>query len=155
MPFWPGPKNHYTSERRLAGYQAALTEAGLNFNKDLIPYTNYRTNGGYEATKRLLADSTPTTAIIGANDYVAIGALSALAESGVKVPQKISVAGFAGDEIGAFTVPPLTTMVQPIEEIGRKAVEVLLYQIKDPRRLAERTMLPAALLERASTASLI
>lgn len=154
IAFLAGPENHYTSECRLAGYQAALAETGLNFDEDLIFYTNYNTHGGYEATKRLLADSKPITAIIGANDYIAIGALSALAENGIKVPQKISVAGFSGDEIGAFTVPPLTTMVQPIEEIGRKAVEVLLSLIKDPQRPTEKVLLPATLLERSSVASL-
>jgi len=155
IAFLAGPKDAYTSERRLAGYRTALIEARINFDKNLVFYTNYTTGGGYEAAKRLLANSAPITAIIGANDYIAIGALSALAENGIKVPQKISVAGFTGDEIGAFTVPPLTTMGQPIEEIGRKAIEILLALIKDPRRPTERILLPATLLKRSSTTSLI
>lgn len=151
--FLAGPKDAYTSERRLAGFRDALVETRLHFDKDLVFYTDYTTSGGYEATKRLLADFKKSiTAVIGANDYIAIGALAALAENGIKVPEKISVVGFTGDDIGAFTVPPLTTMAQPIEETGRKAIEILLSLIKDPRRPAKRILLPARLTERSSVA---
>ncbi len=151
IAFFAGPKGHYTSERRLEGYRAAFTEAEFSFDKKFIFYAKYGAEGGYEAAKRLLADSkNSVTAIIGANDYIAFGVLAALAEHGIKVPEKISVAGFTGDEIGEFTVPPLTTMVQPIEEIGRKAVEIILSEIKNPQRLKEAILLPATLLKRSS-----
>jgi LacI family transcriptional regulator len=99
---------------------------------------------------KLLSEKRNFTAIIGANDYIAIGALSACSQKEIKVPEDVSVVGFTGDEIGAYTVPPLTTMVQPIEEIGAKAIEILLAKIRDPNRPVERVLLPPGLLQRDS-----
>lgn len=77
---------------------------------------------------------------------------AALSEKGVKVPRRVSVVGFTEDEIGAYTIPALTTMVQPIEEVGRKATEILLAKIKDSQRPKEKVLLPTTLLERSSVA---
>lgn len=148
--FLAGPSGYYTSERRLAGYKVALSENKIPFLQELICYTDYHTEGGYQATLKLLSGKRNFTAIIGANDYIAIGVLSALNQNGIKVPDEISVVGFTGDEIGSYTVPPLTTMAQPIEEVGAKAVEILLSKIKNPNRPTERILLPAKLLERGS-----
>jgi len=150
MAFLSGPQGRYTSDQRLEGYKSALGENNIPVSEQLILQTNYQTSGGYEAMLKLLSGKRNFTAVIGANDYIAIGALCACGQKGVKVPEEISVAGFTGDEIGAYTVPPLTTMVQPIEEIGKKAVEILLAKIRDPNRPVERVLLSPGLLKRNS-----
>ena len=148
--FLSGPYGCSTSDQRLAGYKSALSENKIPFSRKLISYTDYNTEGGYQAALKLLSGKKRFTAIIGANDYIAVGALSACSQKGIKVPEEISVAGFTGDEIGSYTNPPLTTMSQPIEEIGAKAVEMLLAKIKDPKRPIERILLPARLITRDS-----
>ena len=148
--FIAGPCKHYTSEQRLAGYKSALSEHHIPFSEEFILYTNYSTEGGYDAASKLLSEKIRFTAVISANDYIAVGVLSALSQGGINVPDEISVVGFTGDEIGSYTVPPLTTMAQPIEEIAVKAVEMLLAKIKDPNRPTESILLPVRLLERGS-----
>ena len=150
IAFLAGPRGCYTSDQRLSGYKSALLENKITFSEKLVIHTDYQAKGGYEAMLKLLSGKRNFTAVIGANDYIAIGALSACSQKGVKVPEDISVAGFTGDEIGGYTVPPLTTMVQPIEEIGRKAVEMLLAKIRDPNRPVERVLLLPKLLKRNS-----
>ncbi|MFH0797087.1 MAG: LacI family DNA-binding transcriptional regulator [Candidatus Omnitrophota bacterium] len=154
IAFLAGPEEAYTSQERLAGYKTALLNARINYNSELVLHTNYETDGGYEATKKLLSSRITFTAIFSANDPIAIGVLAALQKKSIQVPGKISVAGFTGDEIGAYTHPPLTTMVQPIEEIGRKAVEGLLVRIANPKKPVEKILLPATLLERSSAGPL-
>ncbi len=153
IAFFSGPEGRYTSDQRLEGYKSALKENNIPVSGELISYTNYQTSGGYESMLKLLSVKRNFTALIGANDYIAIGALCACSQKGIKVPEDVSVAGFTGDEIGAYTVPPLTTMVQPIEEIGKKAVEILLAKIRDPNRPVERVLLPPGLLKRNSVKS--
>jgi len=150
IAFLAGPLGHYTSEQRLAGYKKALSENRIPFSEALVRHTDYNLEGGRLAAIELLSEKRSFTAMIGANDYVAIGALSACNQKGIKVPDDISIAGFTGDEIGAYTMPPLTTMEQPIEEIALKATEILFARIKNPRRPTERILLPARLMERRS-----
>lgn len=148
--FLAGLPGHYTSERRLEGYKSALSENNIGFSKKLVEYTDYSSEGSYLSTVKMLSKKIKFTAIVGANDYVAIGALSALNQRNIKVPDEISVVGFTGDEIGAYTIPPLTTMVQPIEKIGIKAVNIILANIQDRKRPSERILLSPTLLERQS-----
>lgn len=154
--FLAGPKDSCTSQNRLAGYRAALTEARIAFDEKLIHYTNYHLNGGYRAACKLLlgGPGKSFSAIACANDYIAIGAMAALSQKNVKVPQEVSVTGFGGTESSFYTTPPLTTMGQPVEKIGRKAVELIMAQIQHPGQHSETVLLPATLLKRSSTAPL-
>jgi len=153
IAFLAGPRGSFTSNERLAGYQKTLKKAGLKLDKGLIRYTDYHSDGGFTATGKLLSEREKSfSAIVCANDAIAMGALGAIAQKGLKVPQDISVVGFSGDEAAAYTVPPLTTMVQPAEEIGRKAVEIVLAEIKEPGRKKEKVLLPAKFLARSSVA---
>ena len=91
------------------------------------------------------------TAIVGGNDYSAIGAMSALHERGIKVPSEVSVAGFTGDSIGNYTIPSLTTMAQPVEEIGKKASEILIDLMNNRESsLPKKLLLPNKLIIRDS-----
>ena len=127
IAFIGGHKNHYTSEQRLAGYRAALADHNLTFSPELVLHTSYGLDleDGSKKMSELLDSKLPFSAVIGANDYIAIGALAACYTKGVKVPDNVSVVGFTGDEIGAYTNPPLTTMSQNIEEIAKAGFKMM------------------------------
>lgn len=117
---------------RIKGYRQALEEAGIEFSEDIIVPGDFVTQGGYQAMKQLLPKE--CTAVFCANDAMAYGALQAIAEAGLQVPDDIAVIGFDDLEFSALTNPPLTTVHQPRYEIGRKSMEILLsvLQKKEP-----------------------
>jgi len=127
-----GPRDFTGIQRRLQGYKDALEESGLGINKDLITYTELSIKGGKDAiTEWLLKNkgSALPTAIICANDAIAIGCMETLAHFGFRVPKEVSICGF-DDSIGArTTVPQLSTIKQPLREMGIQAVEILLQCI--------------------------
>jgi LacI family transcriptional regulator len=87
---------------------------------------------GFEATRSLMAGPRPPTALFCANDLMALGAMEALAQLGLQVPEDVSVMGYDDQEISRHTHPPLTTMVLPNYEMGRAAVEALLATADTP-----------------------
>jgi DNA-binding LacI/PurR family transcriptional regulator len=100
----------------------------------------------------LLAKGTPFTALFCANDAMAFGALQALRESGLAVPGDVSVLGFDNTAESAFAVPPLTTVAQDFDEVGRELIEQLLRQIDGEAANVRKVMLTTELIERGSTA---
>jgi DNA-binding LacI/PurR family transcriptional regulator len=99
--------------------------------QDYIQLDENSYEGGYRATQRLLSLPSPPTAVFATDDTMAIGALSAASDMGRGVPRDLSVIGFDDVKIAAYVRPALTTVRQPIEEIGKKAVELLLEMIKE------------------------
>jgi DNA-binding LacI/PurR family transcriptional regulator len=87
--------------------------------------------GGYRAMQRLLSLSNPPTAVFAVDDQMAIGAIRAASDRAYQVPRDVSVIGFDDIEVAAYVTPSLTTIHQPIEEIGRKAVELVLQKVAD------------------------
>ena len=124
-----GSARNYDAAERLRGYRMALREAGINPESVLEREGDFTEAGGYNATKSLLAMSPRPTAIFAANDSMAIGALSALRESGVQVPDKMAVAGFDDIPLARYVDPPLSSVHVPICELGARAVELLLHGI--------------------------
>lgn len=108
---------------RIEGYKRALEEAGIGFSEELIAVGNFLTEGGYKAMKELLPLG--CTAVFAANDAMAYGALQAIAEAGLSVPQDIAIIGFDDLEFSGLTNPPLTTIRQPRYEMGRRSMEIL------------------------------
>ena len=151
IAFLTGTKGSYTNNQRLKGYKTALKKNGIPYDPKLLANSEYMLNGGFQATCSLLDSGAEFTAIIGANDYAAIGAISALHKKGIKVPSEVSVAGFTGDEIGNYTTPTLTTMAQPVEEIGKKALGILMDLINKRKSSAPgKILLPTKLIVRDS-----
>jgi LacI family transcriptional regulator len=111
---------------RLKGYKRALATADLPFDPALMRDGDWMSGSGYDATLSLMREPRPPTALFCANDLMAIGALEALRQLGLRVPEDISVMGYDDQEISRHTHPPLTTMVLPNYEMGRAAVEALL-----------------------------
>lgn len=146
-----GKADVYTAQQRLAGYLAALKAHGIKSRKEDIIFTNYGLDGGYQAAEKLFQSGKKYTSVFCANDYIAVGLLSWAYNHGIKVPEQISVIGFTGDEIGAYSTPPLTTMVQHTDTIGAEAVKHILALIED-RSMSSRILVKPELLIRMSTA---
>jgi LacI family transcriptional regulator len=105
---------------------------------------------GYTGASALLELSHPPTAIFASNDVSAFGVMEAVREHGLRIPDDVSVVGFDDIPQAAHVHPPLTTVRQPLEEMGRTATRMLLEYIKDPQRPIERVELPTDLVVRQS-----
>ncbi len=115
---------------RQNGYCAALEHAGIPFDHRLLRPSNETAESGYYLTKDLLQTAEGLTAIFAYNDLVALGAFRAIREAGLQVPADISLVGFDDVAYAEFFGVPLTTVHQPMREIGRKAAEILLEKIR-------------------------
>jgi LacI family transcriptional regulator len=147
-----GPHDWIATEERLRGYRGALAEAGITPEPQLQINSNFRDNGGRLATQQLLALDEPPTAIFAFNDMLAIGALQAIRQHGLRVPEDISVVGFDDTYEASITQPALTTIRQPLAEMGRMAVSQLVRLLQGQRIEALHVELATRLVQRGSTA---
>ncbi|MBT2334340.1 LacI family DNA-binding transcriptional regulator [Variovorax paradoxus] len=148
-----GPVGVMPSEQRIEGWRMALAEAGATPNADALLWRGgFTSQGGYEAMHAILRTEHAPSAVFVCNDLMAIGALRAAHESGVHVPDELSIVGFDDIELSAYTSPPLTTVAQPKERIGALAVDMLLERVGGKRRDARKVVLQPELRVRASTA---
>jgi LacI family transcriptional regulator, repressor for deo operon, udp, cdd, tsx, nupC, and nupG len=146
-----GPLNRIISVDRLAGYREALTERGLPPEPALVADGDFTFNSGVEAASRLLALAHRPTAIFAANDESAIGAIQAIKSQGLSVPGDISVIGFDNILFAAATDPALTTIGQPRQEIGRRAMAIMLDLLDGKSPPLGDVILPVELVIRRST----
>ncbi len=123
--FLSGERGLSTATERFNGYCVALQQYSIELHPELIVYGDYTIQSGYSCITRLLKEQVVFDAIVASNDSMAIGALSAVKEAGLRVPEDIEIIGFDGTEIGEHVTPPLSTIVQPVREMGRKSVELL------------------------------
>ncbi|WPG36983.1 LacI family DNA-binding transcriptional regulator [Variovorax sp. EBFNA2] len=148
-----GPTGVTSSEQRIEGWRMALAETGSAPNADALLWRGgFTSQGGYEAMHAILRTEQKPSAVFVCNDLMAIGALRAAHESGVRVPDELSIVGFDDIELSAYTSPPLTTVAQPKERIGALAVDMLLERMGGKRRDARKVVLQPELRVRASTA---
>jgi LacI family transcriptional regulator len=147
-----GAAGNYDAAERLRGYRAALREAEIDLPPELERDGDFTEASGYAATLDLLALAPRPTAIFAANDSMAIGALSALRESGVVVPDEIAVGGFDDIPLARYMDPPLSSVRVAIAHLGARAVEILLEAIKrDSARAPRRERVSTELIVRQST----
>lgn len=143
---------HGSDSERFSGYRAALDEADILFQPDLIVHGDGKAEGGKLAMAKLLAVRPQPTAVFCYNDMTAIGAMQAIREHGLKVPRDISLAGFDDLPLGIYVDPPLTTVRQPKQDMGRMAMQALLRLISGTE--AEQNVRVAGeLIIRQSTAA--
>ncbi|MEZ2350095.1 LacI family DNA-binding transcriptional regulator [Caballeronia sp. RCC_10] len=116
------------ARERLKGYRTALATADLPFAPELVREGDWSSGTGFEQTLSLMREANPPTAIFCANDLMALGAIEALKQLGLRVPDDVSVVGYDDQEIARHTHPPLTTVVLPNYDLGRWAVETLLQE---------------------------
>lgn len=146
-----GPEDSPLTLERLAGYQEALTQAGIALDPGLLHEGDFTLAAGAAAAKALLALPERPTALFCCSDEMAIGALQILRRSGLLVPEDISLAGFDDIAFAAYTEPPLTTIAQPAEAFGQRAVAMLLEVLNGGTPAAREVVLPFELKVRGST----
>jgi LacI family transcriptional regulator len=147
-----GGEGWYATEERLHGFRAALASAGILLDPELVRYTNWQTPSGEQAAEELLSLPEPPTAIFGFNDNVAVGAIFAARKRGLSVPDDLSVVGFDDTTTATIVTPNLTTVRQPLAELGRMGVSLLLRLLEGQRLEALRIELSTVLVVRDSTA---
>ncbi|MFD8500842.1 LacI family DNA-binding transcriptional regulator [Amycolatopsis sp. NPDC059657] len=143
-----GPPDHIPSRRKLATFKTCIAKAGLS--DEYVEHGMFSIEGGHAATARLLPRG--VTAVLCASDLLALGAVRAARRQGLSVPSDVSVVGYDDSALMNCTDPPLTTTRQPIEAMGRAAVELLVKQTNGGSVAAEELLFAPELVVRGSTA---
>jgi DNA-binding LacI/PurR family transcriptional regulator/signal transduction histidine kinase len=120
-----GPRRHPESEQRRQTILEVFQSRGLDFDEEMLIYGSFDSASGRDSVRRLLARKKPLDTILCLNDQMAIGAIEELSSGGISVPDTIAVCGFDGIEESEYCSPPLTTIVQPLYEVGATAVREL------------------------------
>jgi DNA-binding LacI/PurR family transcriptional regulator len=139
-----GPQDAEVARARLAGYRAAVT------GPDLVAYGDFSEAGGIAAMKTLLERDTDLDAVFAASDLMAAGALRALREAGLRVPQDVALVGFEDAPVARQIEPQLTTVHQPVEEMGRRMAKLLIALIGREPVADSHVLLDTHLVRRAS-----
>ncbi len=136
---------------RLEGYKNALNEANMPIEDELIVEGGLRFKNGYEGCRKILELESPPSAIFVANDEMAIGAMRAALEQGISIPEDLAIVGFDNIDMSAKVYPSLTTVAQPMYEMGAIAMRVLTKILNDEILDSKKIVLNYSLLERESS----
>ena len=145
-----GPADSPDSQARLAGYRQGLANHSLPAQEELVAAGNFRRQSGAAAMNGLLALPQPPSAVLTANDEMALGAIEALRARGIRAPEDMAIVGFDDIDLASYISPPLTTVRQPMYELGCIAVQMLLRRLQEPDGQAEVRVLPVEMVIRAS-----
>ena len=146
-----GPRGWIATEQRLRGYRGALAAAGVMPDPELVVESDFHAEGGVEAALSLLDRPEPPTAVFAFNDMLAIGVMQAARLRGVRIPEDLSVLGFDDTFEASIVTPPLTTVRQPLAEMGRMAVSLLVRLLDGHQVDALHVELATELIVRGST----
>lgn len=145
-----GPPEMYASRCRLRGYREALRDAGLDEVQSLVVQGDFSEVSGRRAMTGLIERHPEVDGVFASSDSMAAGAVTALHAAGRRVPQDVAVIGFDDFELAEQTEPPLTTVRQPMEEIGRTMVRLLLEEMDQPQVAWRHVILRTQLVVRES-----
>jgi len=151
-----GPPEWSTSKERMAAFKHWCKRCDITINEKLVIYADeYNEENGVRGGRKLVDQGLKFTAVVGANDLLAMGAMSALQEMGIECPKQVSVVGFNDIPMAQYRTPPLTTVKIDPYLAGIKAAEILFADIQLPAeaRRPKHILLPVSLVVRASTAS--
>jgi LacI family transcriptional regulator len=143
-----GPRNTISGQDRYQGYLDALREYGLPILPELVTESNYSDAAGYQSMQRLLP--LQPDAVFAASDPMALAAIRAIQEAGLRIPEDIAVVGFDDIPLAATSKPALTTVRQPIVKTGKIVAEMLIDMIEHPNPQPHRVVLPTELVIRSS-----
>lgn len=146
-----GPDDIYNSVERFRGYKDALTKFNLPFRDELVVKTGMTFNDGAHAADILLSRQVEFDTVFAFTDTLAIGAMNRLRELGKKIPEEVGIASFSGTELSTIVYPQLTTVEQPLFEMGRNAAMLILERINDFSSPCRSVVLDAEIKMRAST----
>lgn len=145
-----GLKELSSARERLDGYKSALEARNLPYCDAYVVDGDFREPKGYEAMQALLQLEDPPTAVFAANDLSAFGAMEAIRDAGLNIPHDISIVGFDDIPQASIVTPKLTTVRQPLDQMGQVAVQMLLERINNPDSPLRRTTLATRLIIRES-----
>lgn len=140
------------AQQRLTGYKAALEHNNIPYDENLVEDGGYWQRGGAEAAKKLLTLDQPPTAIFAANDYMAFGVMDVAHHRGIRIPDDLSLIGFDDVLQAEFSNPKLSTVRQPLYDMGQSAIQLLLERINKPTSEPERIVLKTEFIQRESCA---
>jgi DNA-binding LacI/PurR family transcriptional regulator len=144
-----GPQDMSSGRDRLAGARDAVAAAGLDRDGIVVAFGDYSEDSGERAMREVLATGTVPDAVFAASDLMAVGALRVLREAGLRVPDDVAMVGFDDSAVSRHTQPNLTSVHQPVEEMGRVMADLLIARIAGDA-VPPRTVLPTRLVLRAS-----
>ena len=144
-----GPADHVPSQRKLAAFRRIAERMGLPHGEDCVERTMFSIEGGQAAASRLIERG--STGIVGASDLIALGAIRAARRAGLAVPGQVSVVGYDDSSLMSCTEPPLSTVRQPIEAMGRAVVAMLVSQIEGAAVAHDELLFEPELVVRGST----
>lgn len=145
-----GPAEFETSCQRVDGFLAALKEGGIELDHALIRQGHLGEPGGYNAMHQVLSLPNRPTAVFSFNNLLTVGALRAVRESGLRIPEQLSLVGFDDMSLFPFTDPPITAIAQPAAAIGREAARILVDALSDGKLPDHDSILPATIVNRDS-----
>ncbi|MFC1409628.1 LacI family DNA-binding transcriptional regulator [Streptacidiphilus sp. N1-12] len=145
-----GPLDMEGARSRLDGYRKGLDEAGLPFREDLVGKGDFSEESGARAMRDLLQRRPDLDAVFIASDLMALGAMRVLREQGRRIPQDVALVGFDDSPLARHTDPPMTTVRQSSEEMGRAMARLLLEEIATPSRTHRQIILTTELVRRES-----
>lgn len=141
-------------KERVNGYKQALEQAGLNYNEDLVSLNNTDFADAKKSTMKLLNLRERPTAIFASTEPLAIGVLQGVREFGLDIPKDISIVGFDNTILAEMCYPQLTTVSQPIKEMGKKVIELLVEDIKEPKKIKQRIVMSPELVIRGTASKM-
>jgi DNA-binding LacI/PurR family transcriptional regulator len=147
-----GPADMAPGIDRLAGYRDALIDAGWTTDPSLEVVADFTQEGGAAAMERLLRDRPDLDAVFAASDLMAAGAMSVLASAGRRVPEDVAIVGFDDSAVATSVRPSLTSVHQPIEEMGHEMARLLIDAVEGQSPVPRRVILATELIRRASSA---
>ncbi|CAM2824973.1 LacI family DNA-binding transcriptional regulator [Paenibacillus sediminis] len=150
IAYLSGPVNSYNNQKRLVGFKRALEEADIAFQSAINVQGHFTEHGGYQVMKSLLMSKNVPDAIFSANDEMAIGAIQALTEAGIRVPQDVAIVGFDDIRLSSYIRPALSTIGHPKQEWGTVATHVVFQTLQDPSEQSRSIMLDTELIIRDS-----
>ena len=147
-----GSHEIYSAIIRENAFKAAIRKFIRSAGKPRIYEGDFRFEGGRHAARRILAEKKRPTAVVVANDMMALGAMQEFKAAGLSIPGDISIIGFDDISFASLSEPALTTVCSPRVEIGRRAVEALLLTVDRPHQQGVEIKIPTYLIKRSSTA---
>jgi LacI family transcriptional regulator len=145
-----GPLVFTTARDREAGYEQALHEAGIVVDERLVVHTDFRHSGGHSGMQQLLELPHPPTAVFAGSNLLTLGALQAIHERHLTIPDQIAIVGFDEMPWAMSLRPPLTTVAQPAFDVGRTAAELLMARVREPGLPHRQVVLETKLIIRSS-----
>ncbi|WP_027417610.1 LacI family DNA-binding transcriptional regulator [Aneurinibacillus terranovensis] len=144
-------ENARSSKERIRGYRQALTDAGLDLDERFIYVCDSTIEGGKQQAREMLTITERPTAIFACNDLLAVGVMQAAREYGLTFPDDLSIIGFDNTILATSVNPPLTSVAQPIEEMGRQVMDLLVQRIEGATNMKRRVVLLPEMIYRGST----